>query len=308
MVTLYQAAPWALFILFIIGALALDLVILSGKDKALTVKDSLRLTGFWVSLAMVFCVGVYYFKGAESALMFLTGYIIEESLSVDNLFVFILIFSYFKIPPKYQPRILFWGILGAIVMRLVFILAGIALIQSFHWVIYVFGAFLVYTGAKLTLGGEMEVHPEKNKALLLFRKFMPVTNEFHDGHFITRINGVSHATPMLVALILIETSDVIFAVDSVPAILAITQDPFIVYTSNIFAILGLRSLFFALSGIMQMFRFLNYGLTLILVFLGIKMILSDIVHIPVVYSLGAIAVTLVSCIAISLLYPENGNK
>ncbi|MDH5476903.1 MAG: TerC family protein [Nitrospinota bacterium] len=299
-----ELIPWAAFILFIIAALWLDLVILHTKDTEIPIQLALKMSAFWVSLAMMFCVGVYFWKGPETALVFLTGYLIEESLSLDNLFVFIIIFNYFQVPAKYQPKVLFLGILGAIIMRLTFILAGIALISNFHWMIYVFGVFLIYTGAKLSMAGDINVHPEKNLALRLFKKIMPTVTYFHGSDFFVKVDGRWAATPLFVAVIMIETSDVIFAVDSIPAIMAITLDPFIIYTSNIFAILGLRSLFFALSGLMRMFHYLNYGLSLILVVLGLKMTLSGYIHVPVLLSLGFIATTLLTCVLLSLRFPK----
>ncbi|MDH4183345.1 MAG: TerC family protein, partial [Nitrospinota bacterium] len=283
---MYELIPWVAFILFIIGALWLDLAVLHQKDTEIPVNLALKMSAFWVSLAMLFCGGVYVVLGADLALMFLTGYLIEESLSLDNLFVFIVIFKYFQIPAKYQPKVLFLGILGAIVMRLTFILAGISLIKNFHWMIYVFGILLIYTGAKLALHGEARVEPENNPVLRLFKKIMPATEKYHGGNFFVRLDGRWHATPLFIAVLIIETSDVIFALDSIPAIMAITLDPFIIYTSNIFAILGLRSIFFALAKLMTIFHYLNYGLSLILVVLGIKMTLSGFFKPPVVYSLG----------------------
>lgn len=296
-----QVVPWILFILFIIAALFLDLAVLHKKEREIPVSLAIKMAAFWVSLAMVFCVGIYFVKGPEKALLFLTGYLIEESLSVDNLFVFLLIFSYFQIPGKYQPRVLFLGILGAIVFRLIFILVGVALIQAFHWIIYVFGIFLIYTGAKLSVMGDVTVHPEKNLVLKLFKKIMPVQTAFSGDRFFVKVKGKYFATPLFVALIVIETSDVVFALDSIPAIMAITLDTFIIYTSNIFAILGLRSIFFALAGLMRMFHYLNYGLSIILMFLGVKMTISGLITIPVLFSLGFIAFTLIGCIVISVL-------
>ncbi|MDH5510867.1 MAG: TerC family protein [Nitrospinota bacterium] len=299
-----ELIPWAVFILFIIAALWLDLAILHTKDTEIPIHLALKMAGFWIALALMFGVGVYYVRGAESALMYFTGFLIEKSLSLDNLFVFILIFNYFRIPGMYQPKVLFLGILGAIVMRLTFILAGIALIKEFYWMIYVFGVFLIYTGGKLAMTGEIKVHPEKSLVYRLFRQIMPVHAGFRGSDFFVKLDGRWAATPMFVAVLMIETSDVIFAVDSIPAIMAITLDPFIIYTSNIFAILGLRSLFFALAGLMRMFHYLNYGLSLILVALGIKMTLSGFFHIPVLLSLGFIAATLLTCVLLSLRFPK----
>lgn len=240
----------------------------------------------------------------QNALEFLTGYLIEEMLSVDNLFVFLLIFQFFRVPSAYQRSVLYWGILGAIVMRAIFIAAGIALIEMFHWVIYVFGAFLVYTGIKLVLKDEDDgVDPDKNLVLRLFRRFFPVTTAYHGRNFFVKLDGRWVATPLCVVLLVVETTDLIFAVDSIPAILSITRNPFIVYTSNVFAIMGLRSLYFALAGLMQQFHYLKYGLSIILSFVGIKMLTSDIYHMPVQLALGVVVATLVLCVVISKIYP-----
>lgn len=297
--------PWVAFNLFVLSMLALDLGVFNRKAHVVSVKEALWYSAFWISLALIFGVLVYYTRGSGDAVDFITGYLIEKSLSVDNLFVLLLIFSYFQIPAKYQHRVLFWGIMGAIVLRMAFIVAGIALIKMFHWIIYVFGAFLVYSGVKMAFHDETEqVDLEKNPVLRLFRKLMPVTSEFEDGKFFVRKDGVKHATPLFVTLLLVETSDVIFAMDSIPAIFAITLDPFIVYTSNIFAILGLRSLYFALSGIMGMFHYLNYGLSFILAYLGIKMLASGFLHIPVAISLAIIAAALALSVAASVIFPR----
>ncbi|MDH5638312.1 MAG: TerC family protein [Nitrospinota bacterium] len=299
-----ELIPWAAFIIFIIAALWLDLAILHTKDTEIPIHLALKMAAFWIILALLFDVGIYFVYGPEKALMFLAGFLVEKSLSLDNLFVFILIFTYFQVPAKYQLKALFLGILGAIIMRLTFILAGIALISKFHWMIYVFGVLLIYTGAKLSVAGDIKVHPEKNLALRLFKRIMPTVSYFHGSDFFVKIDGRWAATPLLVTVIMIETSDVIFAVDSIPAIMAITLDPFIIYTSNIFAILGLRALFFALSGLMRMFHYLNYGLSLILVSLGLKMTFSGFIHVPVLLSLGFIATTLLTCVLLSLRYPK----
>lgn len=299
---------WFLFILFVIGALYFDLSVLRKRGYEVPIRIALKMAGFWMSLAFIFGIGIFVFDGHEKALLYLTGYLIEESLSVDNLFVFLLIFSYFRIPAAYQSKALFCGILGAIVMRLTFILAGIALIKTFHWMLYVFGIFLIFTGIKLALQGETEIHPERNPVLRLFKKFIPVEHGFHGGRFFIKMGGITHSTPLFVAVLMIAMMDVVFAVDSIPAIMAITLDPFIIYTSNVFAILGLRSIFFALSGLMQMFHYLNYGLSFILVFLGIKMTVAEFFKIPVYYSLGFIAFTLAICVGLSLMYPKEDRK
>jgi len=242
-------------------------------------------------------------KGPVKALEFLAGYLIEEALSVDNLFVFLLIFSYFRVDKRYQHRVLFWGILGAIIMRAIFIGMGVALIQRFHWIIYIFGAFLVLTGIKMATQGEKELRPERNPVLKLFRKLMPVTEDYVQGRFFVRRNGQSLATPLFVVLLLVESTDLVFAVDSIPAVLAISQDPLIVYTSNIFAIMGLRSIFFALAGIIQLFHYLQYGLSIILIFVGTKMVLSNVYKIPVGIALGVVAGILAVSVLISVLWP-----
>ena len=291
--------------MFVLSMLALDLGVFNRKAQEVSVKKALWYSAFWISLALVFGVLVYFTRGSVDAVNFIAGYLIEESLSVDNLFVLLLIFSYFQIPAKYQHRVLFWGIIGAIVLRMAFIVAGIALIKIFYWVIYLFGAFLVYTGVGMAFHDEgAQVAPEKNPVLRAFRKLMPVTTGFEEGRFFVRKDGVKHATPLFVTLLLVETSDVMFATDSIPAIFAVTLDPFIVYTSNIFAILGLRSLYFALAGIMGMFHYLHYGLSVILTILGIKMLASGFFHIPVAASLAFIAVTLGLSVAASVVFPR----
>jgi tellurite resistance protein TerC len=242
--------------------------------------------------------------GHEPAMKFLAGYLLEKSLSVDNLFVFLLIFSYFRVPAQYQHKILFWGIVGALIMRGIFIFLGVALVTRFHWVFYILGAFLIFTGIKLAFEKDKEIHPEKNPVLRLFRRFFPVTKELEGDKFFVKRAGRLYATPLLVVLLVVETTDVIFAVDSVPAILAITLDPFIVFSSNVFAILGLRALYFALSGIMQMFHHLHYGLSLILVFVGVKMLIGDFVKIPIGFALGFIALVLAVSIATSIRWPQ----
>jgi tellurite resistance protein TerC len=292
------------FNLFILVMLALDLGIFNRKAHEVRVKEALTWTAVWISLALIFNGVIYFWRGQEVALQFLTGYLIEYSLSVDNIFVFLLIFSYFQVPAKYQHKVLFWGILGALCMRAVFIVLGIALIRKFHWMIYVFGAFLVFTGIKLAFEKDKKIHPENNPVLRLFKRFVPVTNNYEGSRFTVRQNGKLWATPLLIVLLVVETTDVIFAVDSVPAILAITSDPFIVYSSNAFAILGLRTLFFALAGVMSMFHHLHYGLAAILGFVGMKMMLADIYKIPIGYSLGVIACVLTFSVIASLVWPK----
>jgi len=295
---------WGAFNLFVLAMLALDLGIFNRNAHVVRFKEALSWTAAWVTLAVLFNLLIYFWQGPRPALEFLTGYLIELSLSVDNLFVFLLIFSYFRVPPLYQHKVLFWGILGALIMRVTFILTGVALIERFHFVIYLFGGFLVLTGIKMALEKDKELHPEKNPALRLFRRLMPVTEHYEEDHFFVRRGATLFATPLFVVVLLVETTDLIFAVDSVPAVLAITLDPFIVYTSNVFAILGLRSLYFALAGVMQMFNHLHYGLSAILVFVGAKMLLADVYHVPIGAALGVVAGLLLLSIVASILQPR----
>src|SRR5687768_11121194 len=286
------ALLWIGFNAFVLMMLALDLGVFHRKKHAISLKEALIWTGVWITLALAFNGFIYYYFDDELAVQFLTGYLIEKSLSVDNIFVMILIFSYFQVPALYQHKVLFLGILGALVMRAIFIFAGIELIHRFHWLIYIFGAFLIITGIRMLFAKETKVDPGKNIFVRTVRKIMRVTEEYHDGNFFTRKNGVLWATPLFLTLVVIEGTDLIFAVDSIPAILAISEDPFIVYTSNVFAILGLRSLYFALAGIEQYFKYLKYGLALILVFVGTKMAIADLFKIKVGISLIVIAVIL----------------
>jgi len=294
---------WFGFGAFVVLMLVLDLGVFHRSAHAVTIREALVWCVVWIGLALLFNLGIYLWKGPVKALEFLAGYLIEEALSVDNLFVFLLIFSYFHVDKRYQHRVLFWGILGAIVMRAIFIGMGVALIQRFHWIIYIFGAFLVLTGIKMATQGEKELRPEKNPVLKLFRKLMPVTEDYVQGRFFVRRNGQSLATPLFVVLLLVESTDLVFAVDSIPAVLAISQDPLIVYTSNIFAIMGLRSIFFALAGIIQLFHYLQYGLSIILIFVGMKMVLSNVYKIPVGIALGVVAGILAVSVLVSVLWP-----
>lgn len=295
---------WIGFIFFILVMLAIDLLVFHRKAHEVKLKEALIWSGVWIGLALVFNTGIYLWLGKQQALEFLTGYVLEKSLSVDNLFVFLMIFSYFKVPLKYQHEVLFWGILGALLMRAGFIVGGLALLTRFHWVIYVFGGFLIFTGIKMLFSKEKEVHPEKNPVIRIFNKIMPVTKEYAGGKFFVSVAGKWLATPLFIVLLLIETTDVIFAFDSIPAILAITHKPFIVYSSNVFAILGLRALYFALSGMMQFFHYLQYGLSVILVFVGLKMIVSDSYRIPIGVSLSVIVGILAVAIIASLRWPK----
>jgi tellurite resistance protein TerC len=292
---------WIGFNAIIIVMLALDLGVFNRKMHKVPVKEAVIWTTVWIVLAMIFMGIIYVDMGRTKALEFLTGYVIEYSLSVDNIFVFILIFSYFAVNEKYQHKVLFWGILGALVMRGIFIFAGVALITRFHWIIYIFGGFLIITGIRMLFSGEEKIDPEKNPVVRFFRKFLPVTESMHEERFFVRKGMKLYATPLFLVLLIIETSDLIFAVDSIPAILAITTDRFIVFTSNIFAILGLRSLYFAISGVMEYFRFLKVGLAFILTFVGLKMCTSGIVDIPIVTSLLVIVGILLISVLASLL-------
>src|SRR5512139_3086083 len=296
---------WVGFNVFILAMLALDLGVFHRKTHVVSLRESLTWTGVWVVLALAFNAGVWHFAGAQKALEFTTGYLVEYSLSVDNIFVFALLFSYFGVPPKFQHRVLFWGILGALVMRAIMIGAGAVLIAEFAWIIYVFGAFLILTGIKMIVKREEEIHPERNPVVKWFKKLMPVTGDYREDRFFVRENGVRAATPLFVVLLLVEVSDLIFAVDSIPAIFAVTTDPFIVYTSNVFAILGLRSLYFALAGVMDKFHYLKIGLGVVLAFVGVKMLLAHTawaIDTPV--SLGVIVAILAVSIVVSLLRPK----
>ncbi|MDZ7715959.1 MAG: TerC family protein [Balneolaceae bacterium] len=295
---------WGIFNLFIIIMLVVDLVVLHKEDEEVSIKEALYWTAAWIVMALLFGIGVYYYMGTQTALDYYTGYLIEKSLSVDNIFVFLLVFSYFKVPAEYQHKVLFWGIFGALVMRLIFIFTGVALLERFDWIIYVFGGFLIFTGIKLAKDKNKEVHPEKNPVIKLIRKFFPITKNYHGPNFFIRRMGKLIATPLFVVLIVIETTDLVFALDSIPAILAITRDEFIIYSSNAFAILGLRALYFAVSGIMQLFHYLHYGLALILIFVGVKMTMAEFYHIPTPYALGFILVTLTASIVLSIYFPK----
>jgi tellurite resistance protein TerC len=284
--------------------LVLDLGVFHRKAHAISVREAFVWSVVWISLALVFNAGVYHWFGPERGLEFLTGYLIEKALSVDNLFVFLVLFSYFAVPASLQHRVLFWGIIGALAMRALFILAGAALIQQFHWIIYVFGAFLVYTGLKLLAHRNEEIHPERNPALHLFRRLLRAVSDYRGAKFVVLQDGRWFATPLLMVLVVVEASDIVFAVDSIPAIFAITTDPFIVFTSNIFAILGLRAMYFLLAGMLGKFRYLKFGLGLVLAFVGAKMLLADVIKVPIVVSLGVIAALLTGSVIASLLAPD----
>ncbi|MCK4656718.1 MAG: TerC family protein [candidate division Zixibacteria bacterium] len=299
---------WVGFNLLVMLMLAIDLGLIHKSLKEITVKEAFVWSGIWIVVALVFNVGIYYWRGSEVAVQFFTGYVIERSLSIDNIFVFLLIFTYFQVPGRFQYKVLIWGILGALVLRGVFILLGTLLIAKFHWIIYLFGAFLVITGIKMGFGKDKKIDPEKNPMLRLFRKFLPITSGYDDGKFFLRKNGKLFGSPLLVVLIVIESTDIVFAVDSIPAIFAITLDPFIVYTSNVFAILGLRALYFAMAGMMKLFYYLKYALGMILAFVGVKMLVSGFLEIPTPIALGAIGGIFAVSIVMSLLIPHKGEE
>ena len=296
---------WAGFNVFVLAMLALDLGVFHRQAHVVSLRESLTWTVVWVSLALLFNAGVWHFAGPAKGLEFFTGYVIEKSLSVDNVFVFALLFSYFAMPPLYQRKVLFWGILGALIMRAIMIVAGAALLAKFAWIIYVFGGFLILTGIKMIVKREEEIHPECNPVVKWFKRLMPVTPDYRGDKFFVRENGIRMATPLFVVRLLVEISDVIFAVDSIPAIFAVTKDPFIVYTSNVFAILGLRSLYFALAGVMDKFHYLKTGLGVVLAFVGVKMLLAHTAwKIDTLVSLGVIATILATSVVWSLLKPK----
>jgi tellurite resistance protein TerC len=292
---------WAAFTAFVGVLLAVDLLLVSRNERVMSVRSALLWSALWVSMALVFGAGVFVFLGQDKGLEYLTGYVIEKSLGVDNLFVFLIIFSFFGVPKQLQPKALTWGIVLALVMRFFFIVAGAALLETFHWIVFIFGAILIVTAIKLARGGETEVHPDRNLLIRVLRRVMPVSSEFDHTHFFTVKNGVRMATPFLVTLLVLASTDLVFAVDSIPAIFAITHDPFIVYTSNAFAILGMRALFFALVGVMQYFIFLRQGLVAILLFVGSKMLISEWYHVPVPISLGVVLGVLATAVLASLL-------
>ena len=294
---------WVGFHAVIFVLLAIDLGVFNREAHVIGVKEAGIFTATWITTALLFNLGLYLWAGPQPGLEFLTGYLIEYSLSIDNIFVFVLIFSAFSVPGKYQHRVLFWGILGALILRGALIATGSILIEQFSWILYLFGAFLVFAGWRmLRSDGDDHVDLENNPVLKLVRRFVPLTDKYHDQQFIARENGRRVATPLFMVLILVEVTDVMFALDSIPAIFAITQDPFIVYTSNVFAILGLRSLYFLLAGIVDKFVFLRYGLAAVLTFVGVKLLLAEVFHIPNVLSLGVIFVALSSSVIASLIY------
>ncbi len=294
---------WVGFNILILVLIAIDLGLLHKKSHVISVKEALIWSAGWIFISLTFNVGIYFWFGYDSALQFLTGYLIEKSLSVDNIFVFAILFSYFKVPPEHQHKVLMWGILGALVMRGALIAIGTALITNFHWIIFVLGAFLVYTGIKMAVQKEISVNPEKNPVVNLAKKFIPISDDYDGDKFVTTVNGKKTFTPLLVVLLVVEVTDLMFAVDSIPAIFAITTDAFIVYTSNVFAILGLRALYFALSGVLNMFHYLKYGLGMVLSFVGTKMLISEFYIIPIPLALGAVAAILAISIVASIVIP-----
>jgi len=295
---------WILFNLFVLAMLALDLGVMNRRPHRVGFREALVWSGIWIALAAAFALLEFFWHGRAQSLQFVTAYVIELSLSVDNLFVFLLIFRYFKVPPEHEHKVLVWGILGALLMRGLFIAAGVSLIARFHWITYVFGAMLVYSGAKLLWQHSTQIHPEKNFILRIFRQFVPVTDEYVGGQFFTRKN-VLCATPLFVVLLIIETSDILFAVDSIPAVLAVTLNAFIVYTSNVFAILGLRSMYFAMAGMLKRFAYLHYGLAIVLILVGLKMIGSHFLDIPTEWTLAIVLLVLLVSVIASIVHPPS---
>jgi TerC family integral membrane protein len=303
MKTIGTPLQWGFFLALILAMLALDLGVIHRKEHKVELREALLWSVVWTVIAMIFNLWIYARFGAKPGLEFLTGYIIERSLSFDNLFVFVVIFNYFAVAAEYQHRVLFWGIVGALFSRGLFIGMGTALLARFEWLIFLFGAFLVYTGIKILREKETEVHPEKNPVLKLFQRFVPLTAEYHGKRFFIRQEGRTLATPLMLVLVVVEATDVVFAVDSIPAVFGVTRDPFIVFTSNIFAILGLRALYFLLAGLMNKFHYLSYGLGIVLAFVGVKMLAHDWYDIPIELSLGIVLAVLAAAIVISLLRP-----
>jgi tellurite resistance protein TerC len=298
-----NAWVYAGFTIFVLGTLALDLGIFHRKAHVVQPKEAGIWTAVWATLALIFAGILFFWRGADPALLFATGYLVELSLSADNIFVIVMLFGYFRVPEKYQHRVLFWGILGALLMRGAFIGMGAFLIQKLDWILYIFGAFLVVTGIKMAMRQDEEFDAEKNVIMRTARRFLRVTNEYHGQKFFVRETGLLVATPLFLVLLLVEFTDLVFAVDSIPAIFAVTTDPFIVYTSNVFAILGLRSLYFLLAGIIHKFIYLKYGLAAILTFVGVKMLIVDFYHVPILVSLGFILLALAATLVASFLFP-----
>jgi tellurite resistance protein TerC len=305
----HSAWAWGGFCAFILIMLSIDLGLFNRKAHSVRYKEAAVWSAVWVTLAMLFAGLVFWHLGNQKGLEFLTGYLIELSLSVDNLFVFLLIFSYFKVPSKYQHRVLFWGVMGALVMRVTMIFIGAALIERFNWIIYIFGAFLIYTGIRMFREEETDIHPEQNPLVRLATRFIPITRHYEGEKFFTRVEGRMSGTLLLLVLVIVEVTDLVFAVDSIPAIFAVTTDRFILYTSNVFAILGLRSLFFLLAGVVEKFHYLKTGLAIVLTFIGAKMlVVAAGIHIPIGISLGIVAVVLLSSVAASLIWPRHAER
>jgi len=293
---------WGGFGVIIFALLTLDLKVFHRNPHEVKIKEALIFSAFWIGVSIAFNIGVYLWKGREPALQFFAGYLIEESLSVDNLFVFLVIFNYFQVPARYQHRVLFWGIVGALLMRGMFIFLGVSLIREFHWILYIFGVILVFTGVRMMFQKEaIEIHPEKNIVVRIFKKFFGVTPGYHTEKFFVKTNSGRYATLLFVVLLVIETTDLVFATDSIPAVFAISRDPFIIYTSNVFAILGLRSLYFALAGLMDLFYYLRYGLSIVLSFIGLKMLASYFIDIHISIALGVVAGVLAVSIIASVI-------
>jgi tellurite resistance protein TerC len=301
-------ALWVGFNILVLAMLALDLGIFHRKDHKISVKEGLIWSGIWIAVALLFNLVVLLLEGHEKAVQFFTGYLIERALSIDNIFIFLLIFTYFKVPEKYQYKVLFWGILGALIFRGLFIALGVIIIAKFHWVLYIFGVFLLFTGIKMAVSEETKIEPEKNPVLKFIRRFLPISNNYEKGRFFARFDKRFFATPLFIVLVVVESTDIVFAFDSIPAIFAITLDPFIVYTSNVFAILGLRALYFAIAGLMDMFYYLKYGLSAILSFVGIKMLISWFYKMPDLMALAIIAGILLVSILLSIWKPGPGEK
>jgi tellurite resistance protein TerC len=299
---------WMSFSVVVVIMLALDLGVFHRREHEVKMREAIFWSIIWTLIALVFNLGVYFLKGKEMAMQFLAGYILERTLSFDNLFVFLLVFNYFQLPSRYHHKVLFWGIFGALVFRAIFIGFGISLLHYFAWMIYVFGAILVWTGAKLAFEKDKKVEPEKNIFVKWFRRLFPVAADYHEGKFFVRLKGALYATPLMVILVVIESTDVVFAVDSIPAILAISQDAFVVYTSNVFAILGLRALYFAIAELMKMFHHLHYGLSIILVLIGVKMLIAHFYHVPTAIALGAILFILAASVVASIIWPQKAGE
>ncbi len=295
---------WISFNIFILLMLALDIGVIQRKTHIIKVKEALLWSSVWIILALLFNVFIYYEFGKEKALEYFTGYILERSLSIDNIFVFVLMFSYFKVPEEYHHRVLFWGVIGALISRAALIGVGSVVVAKFGWILYIFGGFLVYSGFKMAFQSQVNIEPENNVAVRTFKKVFPVTTGYHEGKFFIIEKSKRFATPLLIALLAIEFTDIVFAFDSIPAIFAVTKDSFIIYTSNIFAILGLRTTYFALSGLMNKFHYLQIGLAMILIFIGMKMLITNFYKITLGYSLGIIAIILLASIIISILNPK----